>query len=287
MSLLSANLQAFAAIARIGTVHGAASELRLTQTGVTQRIRALERDLGTTLFLRSRKGMMLTSDGEALMQYCKGAEDLEGEAMSRISGAASVRPIDVSIIGPTSIMSSRVAKQCQPLFTMWPQLQLHFVLSDISDRINKVRTGEATMAIVPPEQAPNEMTSKLLKPDRFVLVASPQWKGRRITDILATERVIDFNHDDQTTINYLKKYKLIDDLKRPRLFINNNDTLIHYFKHGLGFGTLTIEIAKPYLDSQDLILLNSGVAMEDPLALVWYPRHEVPAYFQAILKAIK
>jgi LysR family transcriptional regulator (chromosome initiation inhibitor) len=87
MSLLSPNLKAFAAIVRQGTVHGAAQGLYLTQTGVTQRIRALEKELGTTLFLRSRKGMRLTQEGEALLRYCKGAEDLEGEAWF-----AQVRP---------------------------------------------------------------------------------------------------------------------------------------------------------------------------------------------------
>ena len=63
MSLLSQNLQAFAAIVKQGTVMGAAKELRLTQTGVTQRIRSLEQQLATTLFIRSRKGMKLTSEG--------------------------------------------------------------------------------------------------------------------------------------------------------------------------------------------------------------------------------
>ena len=66
MSLLSANLQAFVSVARQGTVHGAAAELYLTQTGITQRIRAIEKELKTTLFLRSRKGMTLTQEGEAL-----------------------------------------------------------------------------------------------------------------------------------------------------------------------------------------------------------------------------
>ncbi|HTL13188.1 MAG TPA: LysR family transcriptional regulator, partial [Bdellovibrionota bacterium] len=66
MSLLSPQLQAFSAIVRTGTVHGAARQLGLTQTGVTQRIRALENTLSATLFVRSRKGMSPTSEGEAL-----------------------------------------------------------------------------------------------------------------------------------------------------------------------------------------------------------------------------
>ena len=57
MRLLNHNLQAFMAIVQQSTVHGAANKLGLTQTAVTQRIRSIERDLETTLFIRSRKGM--------------------------------------------------------------------------------------------------------------------------------------------------------------------------------------------------------------------------------------
>ena len=67
MSLLSPTLEAFWAVVRKGTVQDASHILGITQTGVTQRIRSLEKQLKTTLFTRSRKGMKLTAEGEALL----------------------------------------------------------------------------------------------------------------------------------------------------------------------------------------------------------------------------
>jgi DNA-binding transcriptional LysR family regulator len=287
MSLLSPNLQAFLAIVKRGTVHGAAADLRLTQTGVTQRIRALEKELGTTFFLRSRKGMKLTQEGEALFRYCRGAHDLEGEALSQIQKAGSDRPVFHNLAGPTSVMTARIADLSAVLYEKWPQLHLNFVITDSANRISMVRTGEASLAIVPPEQVPSEMDSKMLRPDKYVLVASPRWKGRRLTDILENERVIDFDESDPTTLNYLKKFQLLSQLKRPRLFANNNEVIINFFRRGIGFGTLTQEIAKPHIESGDLITLNSGSVMEDPLALAWYPRPELPAYFKELIHSLK
>lgn len=287
MSLLSPNLKAFLAITRQGTVHGAAHDLHLTQTAVTQRIRAIEKELGTTLFLRSRKGMTLTQEGEALLRYCKGAEDLEGEAFSQIHGAAKDRPVFLTLAGPTSVMTARIAAQCAGLYADWPSLQLNFLISDADDRVNLVRSGHAALAIVPPERIPNEMESKRLKPERYLLVASPLWKGRRLQDLLENERVIDFDANDHTTLNYLKRFSLSTSLCKPRLFINDNATIINYFSRGIGFGTLTQEIARPHLAAGDLIVLNGGAAMEDPLALVWYRRPETPLYFKALIHAIK
>ncbi len=184
MSLLSPGLKAFLAIVKNNTVHGAAAELNLTQTAVTQRIRALEKDLKTTLFLRSRKGMKLTQEGEALLRYCKGASDLEGEALSLISRSGTERSIFVGLAGPTSVMTARIVNQCLPLYSKWPELHLNFLITDMEDRLSLVRSGQAAMAIVSPNLVPNEMDSKMLKPDKIVLVASKEWKGRRMQDIL-------------------------------------------------------------------------------------------------------
>lgn len=286
MSLLSQNLQAFMAIVQQSTVHGAAKQLNLTQTGVTQRIRSLEKELGTTLFLRSRRGMMLTQEGEALLRYCKGASDLEGQTLSQIAQAGYEKPVYVSVVGPASVMTARVVDSCINLYSNWPHLYLNITISDAEDRISWIRSGKADLAIVPPEQVPNEMDSKILEPEKYLLVASPRWKGRKLIEILENERIIDFDESDQTTIHYLKKFKLLSKRGKPRLFANSNEAIIKLFSHGIGFGTLTLEIAQPHLDSGSLIVLNGGATMENSLALAWYPRPEMPKYFREIVDAI-
>jgi DNA-binding transcriptional LysR family regulator len=74
---------------------------------------------------------------------------------------------------------------------------------------------------------------------------------------------------------------------RDRVFINENEALISKFSAGIGFGTLTESVAQPYLQSGKIIALNRGQTVEDPLALVWYPRPRKMDYFEALIKAIK
>jgi DNA-binding transcriptional LysR family regulator len=129
------------------------------------------------------------------------------------------------------------------------------------------------------------MDSKLLRPDRYLLVGSYKWKGRKLAEVLEQERVIDFYESDETTFKYLKYFGWTT--KRNRIFMNENETLIRMFIAGVGFGTLTEAIAKPYLDSEKLFALNRGQAVEDPLALAWIPRPRKMDYFEAVVKAIK
>lgn len=284
---MSPSLQAFLEVARQGTVHGAARKLRLTQTGVTQRIRSIEGTLRSTLFLRSRKGMKLTQEGEALYRYCQGVESLVGDVLSQIHGAAKDRSIHLTLVGPTSIMEARVVAQCLALYSKWPLLYLNFMISDAQDRLQFLRAGQAALAIVPPAQVPNEMDSKRLRPEKYVLVASAQWKGRKLQEVLESERAIDFDETDSTTLTYLAKHDLSSHLKRPRLYVNSNEGIIKLFCAGVGFGTLTQEIARSYLDSGQLIALNSGAVLIEEHALVWYPRPEMPAYLRDLIQAVK
>ena len=150
-----------------------------------------------------------------------------------------------------------------------------------------IRRGEADLAIVPPSQVPNEMDSKVLKPDKYFLVATNSWKNRDLKEILQNERMIDFYESDSTTLNYLKKFNLEKHVCKSRLFVNENEALIRYFMLGVGFGTLTETVAKPFLENETLIRLNKAQSVEDPLALVWYPRPKRQPHFDELIKSIK
>ena len=62
-------LRGFLRVAEEGNITRAADALCLTQPAVTQQIRALERDLGTALFDRTGRGVVLTAAGDALRDY--------------------------------------------------------------------------------------------------------------------------------------------------------------------------------------------------------------------------
>jgi DNA-binding transcriptional LysR family regulator len=228
--------------------------------------------------------MAVTDEGKALLQYCNGCRELEGQFISTAKGRER-NEVSLRIAGPTSAISVRIAENVEPLYETFPFLRLHLLSDDHNNRVELVRRGEADFAVVPPDHAPHEMDSKLLKPDRYLLVASHKWKGRKLSEILEQERIIDFYESDNTTHNYLKFFNLL--AKRERIFINENEALIRMFIAGVGFGTLTEAVAKPFIESGKLLPLNRGQALEDPLALVWYPRPQKMDYFEAVVKAIK
>jgi LysR family transcriptional regulator, cell division regulator len=64
-----ADLKAFEAVARHGSMSKAAVELHTVQCSVTARIRALEREVGAELFQRHAQGVNLTPAGQCMLPY--------------------------------------------------------------------------------------------------------------------------------------------------------------------------------------------------------------------------
>jgi len=286
MSLLNHHLQAFLAIHEESTVVGAAKKLGLVPTAVTQRIRALEHELGVTLFIRNRKGMNLTTEGHSLLKYCLGTKDLEGRTLAELKDGGRQSDIELRVAGPTSFISGRVVSQCKHLFKNWPRLNIQFIIDDSEDRLDLIKKGRADIVVLYPHQVPLELDSKLVKPDEYLLLGHPSWKSRSLKEILEQERIFAFHHADQTSLNYLKEFNLLKFLRRPRLFVNENFALSTLLRSGIGFGILTREIATPFIKEKSLITLNQGKVMKDPLALAWYPRTEMPNYFKGFIDSI-
>ncbi len=64
-----ADLRVLEAVARHGSMNRAAAELHTVQSNVTARIRSLEEQVGTTLFERNSRGVVLTAAGQRLLPY--------------------------------------------------------------------------------------------------------------------------------------------------------------------------------------------------------------------------
>ena len=75
------DLVTFSAVARLGGITRAAAELNTVQSNITQRVKALEAEIGTALFERHSRGMTLTGAGRRLLPYAQRMAALSREAV--------------------------------------------------------------------------------------------------------------------------------------------------------------------------------------------------------------
>lgn len=118
------NLKAFLAIAEYGNLTVAAEKIGLTQPSLTKRLSNLEDELGSRLFDRTRRGMLLTSAGKSFLRRAQRIEQemlQANEELRSLKGAG----LDVLRIGAGPLFHQRfVAPVFSKLLIEFPSLRL-------------------------------------------------------------------------------------------------------------------------------------------------------------------
>lgn len=105
-------IRAFEAAGRTGSFTAAAAETGLTQSAVSQRIGNLERQIGTALFVRQSRGVILTVDGENWLPYVSSALDSLRHSSAALFG---VQRKHLTISATSSVIELWIAKRLRQL----------------------------------------------------------------------------------------------------------------------------------------------------------------------------
>jgi DNA-binding transcriptional LysR family regulator len=170
------HLRYFLAVVDHGTVSRAAEALYVAQPSLSQAIRALERELGTELFQRVGRRLVLTSAGEALIeparQVVRGLEN----AKAQVDSVAGGRTGRVEIAAMPSQSVDPLTGMIQAFTSQYPGLTVTVRAAfTVDDVIARVRGGETELGLV---ASPEPLTAAgiAVHPighQRFVVVAPP------------------------------------------------------------------------------------------------------------------
>jgi DNA-binding transcriptional LysR family regulator len=126
----------------------AAAELFLTQSAVSQQIRALEVELGVTLFTRSRTQTELTAAGRSLVPRAEAMIALADETKAHFTGARDVAGT-LHVAAATSASSYLYVGLYERFALEHPAVALHIATGLGKDTaIDRVVHGEADVAFV-------------------------------------------------------------------------------------------------------------------------------------------
>lgn len=131
------------AVARAGTVSGAASALGVHHATVIRHIDALEDRLGARLFQRHPRGYALTEAGQTLMDEASAADARFAQMAARIAGAGDKIEGEITITALPDL-TEMIMPRLIELMRAHPALRLRY-LTDI--RLYRLDNGEAHIAI--------------------------------------------------------------------------------------------------------------------------------------------
>ncbi|MDP2409823.1 MAG: LysR substrate-binding domain-containing protein [Pseudolabrys sp.] len=168
------DLVTFSTVARLGGVTRAAAELNTVQSNITQRVKALEAEIGTPLFERHSRGMTLTGAGRRLLPYAQRLAALSREAVLAARDDGEPKgPLTIGSMETTAAV--RLPSLLAEFHRRFPAVQLSLRTAPTADLVAAVLDGSLDGAFVagPIEHA--ELTDVTAFREELVLVTARRW----------------------------------------------------------------------------------------------------------------
>ncbi|WP_025036741.1 LysR family transcriptional regulator [Bradyrhizobium sp. DOA9] len=168
------DIKTFAAVARTGGITRAADELNTVQSNVTQRVKALEAEIGTPLFERHSRGMTLTGAGKRLLPYAQKMAALSREALLAARDDGEPK-------GPLAIgsMETTAAVRLPPLLAdfhrRFPAVRLSLRTAPTAELVALVLDGTLDGAFVAGPITHDDLTATSAFREELVLVSARRW----------------------------------------------------------------------------------------------------------------
>jgi len=167
----STALATFLAVARQGSVTGAALELHTVQSNVTVRMKQLEGDFGVALFVRHSRGVTLTPAGTRLLVYAERLQALAAEARAAVCDAGVVRgSLRVGSMETTAAV--RLPKLLAGFYRAYPDVQIEVRTGPTSELLEHVLAHRLDGALVAGPINHPDLVARSVVREELVLVTA-------------------------------------------------------------------------------------------------------------------
>ena len=210
-------LRTFEAAARHLGFTAASLELGLTQTAVSQHIKALELKLGHDLFVRRAKSVTLTDIGEAYLPSIR-----EGLQTINLSTRGLFGPDLASSVVIRASMACIVwlSSKLEDLQQQHPKIGVKFVTSIWPETSNK-QLVDIDVILAPPKHAGHHLVK--LSDEYIVPICGPETSGlvSNASDLTQLNPIHILGFDDHWA-RYLGAYGVIHDMTSTRLIVDTS-----------------------------------------------------------------
>ena len=144
--------------ARFRSFSTAAQHLYISQSAISQCIQQLERDLKTQLFIRTKRGISLTSEGKILYLKVENAINSIEQGENQLERLQHLESGDLRIAAGDTITTHFLLKHLEDFHATYPDIRIEMANSYSSQMLTLVKEGKADLAFVNMPMEDEELT---------------------------------------------------------------------------------------------------------------------------------
>lgn len=256
---MDANLElyrVFREVARQSSFSGAARELFVSQSAVSQAIGNLEKNLNTVLFVRGARGVKLTSDGEILYEYTESALSMLEKGEEKLEERSKLLAGEVKIAAADTVSKHLLLTFLQKFNLEHPNIRIQVINRTSVQSIALLKSGDVDFAFVnfPIDEDGIESVKCMTVHDVFV--AGEKYKQLSDKPILPSELVKyplimleGISNSRRYVDRYFMEYGI---LLQPEIELGSHDLLLEFAKIGLGVSCVIKEFSQDFIKNKDV-----------------------------------
>lgn len=279
----TAFLHNFLAVLEHGSIAEAARRLALTPAAIAQQIRALEREMGTSLVVRAGRQVAATEAGERVAVKAR-------DVLADVSAMRAVAHDDAQLAGelrlgagPTAL-TGMVPDLLSALVNRYPRINVFVQPSYSVEMYPAVLNGSLDAAIVMASRAtlPKLLHWQLLREEPLGLLVPAHLAGSDPHDLLRTAPFIRYSRHEwggQLGEHYLRENGITP---HERFELNSLSAIAVMVDRGLGV-SLVPEWIRPWPEGVRLVHLPLPMPAEPRrLGLIWSTTSQRPKLVEAL-----
>lgn len=212
----------------------AAEQLYITQSALSKRIKAIERELGAEILLRSRQGIRFTPAGEiVLTQSAAAAREME-ELRRNLSGLGNEVSGTLNAGVSINYAQYRFPDTLVAYHREFPKVRLHITTGQSRHLYRQLLDGSLDVAILRGEY-PWDGEKFLLSQEQICVICNREFENKPLSQLLYISHKTDSVLAGLMT-QWMRENELSSD--QAGICVDNITTCMEMVRRGLGWGLL-------------------------------------------------
>ncbi|MFR1833964.1 MAG: LysR family transcriptional regulator [Lachnospiraceae bacterium] len=247
--------------ASLGSITLAAKELFLSQPTVSRLIQNLENDLGITLFIRTKKGLLLTPEGNVLYQHVSKACQHIFAAESELNSLQAMDSGTIRLGASEMTIHNYLLPRFGRFHEKFPSIKFRIHSCNAAGAVTALKNGELDFAVVlSPIPAEDDFLIHPLASFQDIAAAGPAFSFLKdrlldLKDLLAYP-LICTERGTATREFWEQQFSLYGSALHTDIELPTTDLLCPMAAENLGLALVPEDFAAPFLKNSSLIKLE-------------------------------
>ena len=245
----------------IGSITKAANSLYISQPAVTQAIKNLEDKIGATLFVRAKKGVVLTEEAKVLYNYIETGINYIKNGENKFKELKNIGSGTLRIGASTTITHYVLLPLLEKYQELYPNVNISIVNNLTRDLVKSLREGSLDLLVLnlPTKETKDILVTPFLTVHDYFMVGKRKQnlsKEKKPLKSLENEDFI-FQKQPSNTRSFLDNWLAENHVNFiPKYDIVSFNLVKDMTKMGLGIGYITEEFAQDELNKKELFKLD-------------------------------